>query len=106
MVGMSENGSDCSVPSRSASFWAARTSASSWSCCALVALLVPLAEADQMLLEAIQRIAERPGLARTLWPVGGGIIGRGMSLDPVGEELDQGRPKIGRARSAAQRVTA
>ena len=40
----------------------------------LVALLVPFAEADQMRLQPLDRIAERPLLARVLRPVGGRIV--------------------------------
>ena len=41
----------------------------------LVPLLVPFAEADQMLLQPRDRIAERPGRAGVLGPVGGRIVG-------------------------------
>ena len=60
-----------------------------------VALLVPFAEPDQMLLQPRDRIAERPGLAGVLGPVGGRIVRGRMALGAIGEELDQGRAQIG-----------
>jgi hypothetical protein len=60
----------------------------------LVALLVPLAERDQMLLQPLDGVAERPRLAGAFRTIRGRIVRGGMALDTIGEELDQGRTEI------------
>ena len=66
---------DWSVPMASDCFWAAMTSAitSASACTWRSSLHTPLR--DQMRLEPQDRIAERPGGAFLLWPVGGRIVG-------------------------------
>ena len=56
-----------------------------------VALLRPLAERDQMRLEARDRVPERPGTPLFLRPVTGGIVAGGVRGRPVGHVLDERR---------------
>ena len=48
-----------------------------------------------MLLQPLDRIAQRPVLAFVAGPVAGGVVARRMRRNAVGEELDQCRPDIG-----------
>ena len=83
------------MPSFSDSFCAARTAASHLGGHRRVALLVPLAERDQMRLQPLDRIAERPRLGLVGRAVAGRIVGGRMALGAIGEELDQRRPAVG-----------
>ncbi len=54
-----------------------------------VARLRPLAERDQVLLEPLDRIAERPALRLVLWPVARRIVAGGMRCRAIGHQFDQ-----------------
>jgi hypothetical protein len=83
------------VPDFSASRWARGPPRRELLLLRGVPFLVPFAEADQMELQPLDRIAERPMLALRLRPVAAGVVARRMALDAIGEHLDQGRAEIG-----------
>jgi hypothetical protein len=60
-----------------------------------MALLVPFAERDEVRLQPLDRIAERPFAARRRRTIFGRIVRGRMALGAVGEMLDQGRALIG-----------
>ncbi len=60
----------------------------------LVALLRPGAAHDEVVLQPDDRVSERPDIGFRLGAVGGRVVGRGMSADPVGHVLDQRRAEI------------
>src|SRR3569623_1454881 len=60
-----------------------------------VALLVPFADRDKVVLQALDRVAERPGGRLAGRAVLGGIVRRRMAFDAVGEVLDQRRALVG-----------
>src|SRR6476619_2153479 len=60
-----------------------------------IALIVPFAERDEVLLEAHDRVAERPRLGFAGGAVAGRVVGGRMALGPVGEELDPSRALLG-----------
>ena len=84
----------CSVPWVSASFWAAMTSRQDLGLGLLVALLRPDAAQDQVVLQAQDRIAERPGVGLGLRPIGRGIVRGRVRADAIGDVFDQRRPEI------------
>src|ERR1700756_5623784 len=55
-----------------------------------MALLAPFAETDEMLLEPLDRVAQRPELLLIAGPVARGVIAGRVRGDAVGEQLDQG----------------
>src|SRR5206468_8416390 len=61
----------------------------------LVPLLVPFADRDEMRLQALDRIPERPRLGLGRGAIAGRVVGGRMALGAVGEELDQRRPLVG-----------
>jgi hypothetical protein len=65
-----------------------------------MALVVPLADFNQMRFQAIDRVAERPCLRFIGRSVSRWIVGCGVAFRAVGEELDQCRPTV-RSRSLA-----
>src|SRR5262245_31507584 len=60
-----------------------------------VALLAPLAEPDQVLLETEYRIAQRPMQALVARPVAARIVAGRVRRHAIGVELDQRRPVVG-----------
>src|SRR5262249_10860132 len=62
---------------------------------ARVFLLGPFAELDEVLLEAVHRIAQRPLLAFVRGAVARGVVAGGVAFLAVGEVLDQGRAHVG-----------
>src|SRR3546814_2442790 len=60
-----------------------------------VPFLIPYAKADQMLLQADDRVAKRP--CRPLFgrTILGGIVARRMTFGAIGEMLDQRRSVVG-----------
>ena len=60
-----------------------------------MALLVPFADRDQVILEPPDRIAQRPGIGFARAAILRGIIARRMTFGAIGEMLDQRRAAIG-----------
>ena len=67
-----------------------------------MALLGPFAELDQMPLQPLDRIAERPVLLIVLGAIARRIVAGGMRGGAVGHQFDQasGRRRCARARAA------
>src|SRR5262245_3871717 len=61
----------------------------------VVTLHAPLAQADQMGLQPLYRIAQRPVLPLVTRAIAARVIARRMWRDAIGEELDECRPMIG-----------
>ena len=83
------------IPSFSDSFCAARTAGVAFGGHRGVALVVPFAERDQVRLQPLDRVAERPRLGLVGRAVAGGIVRGRMALGAIGEELDQRRAAVG-----------
>ena len=60
-----------------------------------VAVLVPFAEREQMRLQPLDRVAERPRLGFVDRAVAARVVRGRMALGAIGEEFDQGRAEIG-----------
>ena len=60
-----------------------------------VALVVPFADRDEVRLQPLDRVAQRPGLGFVPGPVAGRIVGGRMALGAIGEEFDQRRAVVG-----------
>ena len=60
-----------------------------------VALLVPFAQCDQVILQPPDRIAQRPRRRLARRAILGGIVGGGVPLGAIGEMLDQRRALVG-----------
>ena len=91
----SSRGPSLSAPKDTASFQAAATCASSSACSVLVLFLAPFAERDQVVLQAFDRIAERPVLVVVLRAVTRRIVAGGMRRGAIGDELDERRAAAG-----------
>src|SRR5439155_12777235 len=61
----------------------------------LVPFWRPFAEPDQMLRQALDRVAIGPTLPFVFGTVAGRVVARRMRRDAIGEQLDQGRAMIG-----------
>src|SRR5690242_21626975 len=59
-----------------------------------MSVLVPLTDGKQVRLQPLDGVSERPLLRLIGGPVAAGVIGRGVALGAVGEELDQRRAAI------------
>src|SRR5450756_2678533 len=55
----------------------------------LMAFIRPGAACNQVIFEPDYGVAERPGVGLRLRPVGGRIVGGGMSADAIGDILDE-----------------
>jgi hypothetical protein len=57
--------------------------------------VAPFADRDEVLLQAFDRIAERPGAAFVGGAIAGGIVGGGMGSAAIGEVFDERGAEIG-----------
>jgi hypothetical protein len=60
-----------------------------------VALVVPFADRDEMVLQPLDRVAERPGRRLSSGAILQWIVRGRMAFDAVGEMLDQRRALVG-----------
>src|SRR5262249_11150268 len=56
-----------------------------------VPLLAPFLQTNQVLLQSLDRVAERPGGGFRLGTIAGGVVAGGMSRCAIGHELDERR---------------